>query len=1699
MKIHTMISYLLSMQLWISSITGILILIPTTSFATYSYEETQERIDSAKTYNADSSKSENKNGISNDESVENIIFKNDIISYIKKMTSYSNKIFFIKKTLVNDIYKNRKQDMYFAKLKYNQSRLSLESLMDEAISLKNMIIPFIQSENQTENFFISSGPMSELKNNMLYDYLKLKVLNLYLNLVVRDFRELYIIYTTQENAQRSDMTILDQLLPEFELGTLLEEYRIAKMINGQSKTQIESNNLDLKTKNKRSKRNSRYGKVKRQNNKEAKTSISLAFKYTQDQLLNSLYMKEIIPIGYRKEKMINLLGEEINSESNILFNLRKVEEDTEKYQIYFDLERPIINDVKSLGRINTAFSYLTSMKWLTAIKIKNEIKKYSHFYPNDKTEIQIPNSCHFENGGHFPETLPKEAISEHESDILLSEYLHSNGLVLDERFIREQLYNSCLDQQEVTHTKAQAISSCNKTYEEIEGLSFISNIDANDNFNKVMPEDLRDLFSSNYLLADSASPESGGFLGTLPFETYQFAKKALPLLKGERGYEIGLDDVTSFTKTIEIKKSQIQTFFSEKDTRTRRTKIADSMSSKKYSPLEDSKKLKKVILDALDVKFIAENTQVNEKEDEIAALLASFGAGQAAASGPQIYTTPLLFNLYKKDENTAFHWEDILSSSQMNKIKSQKLKIKFPPYLSSNLWKSWSIPRLKEALIDYQEKHSIYLTKTIAYACIGHDQKIDLDAYRKFYGHEYKVDGYGFKEYCKNNVLDKKGKLFAKAVINKLIKFLSYFSDEGIYLPNISLTDKKLEIVYPLLRVIWFELSSKNDILKENSHIKYYDYLLESINDSNPFAILKISLMKLKKVAKESVSSKYWNRTGERITQKVLDILKADEKLVPNFANTILSTEEKKAVFSAMKDEVDEKSHYLFTLPLEGETLEVKRRLLHSRAVNIDNEAYIKTQYNAVHAITSSEIVSESSYKKIMSDLDLTATKIDQKRVNEVFANSEFMKANAFEAVKNSRDESEETQAAILENLYISFPKLKEATLDFKTTYFNNDQFLKSVVLKALIRKIAKRKVKELYGLFENLCDKNTSIQDRSHWTVFGLFGDNIEEVRSLYSISKKSQDELENTFKIKAPKMLEEYASAQSDEETQAMKDGMMSAVWIGAGVAFGAICGLAAAATAGAALLTCMLGVGPLAALSAVGYGSWLQVSAVKLERKDLVNKGNAQIELTRYYHHGLLDRSTVESLDKGPFAMGLEMAFTIPVLGAFGRALYVGTKGAKLAVKVMAKQSRIVLSKSKSISKRHTLKSLRAAYLSEAPILKKIRRESMIKMQATNKEYQLMKSLEISGHRKWDPATETKAWFKEDKIDMTDVTEASIKKGLAKQYARSLGNSKGLKKRYTKYLNKMKKWKNSASNTHNTESLVKRMEKRIAHESKIEKMVKELDRFNPNDTKALEAFIERNLPDMVQVTNDMPAGLGMLYYMLAQGSFILLKRLPIHGRIAEYAVMKRFAAAYDTLISEVLVREIDSMAEQTTKLMVKVGRDVTDLPRSMRMLHKLAGPLEEMMGGIEYAIKNTVNKKDKRVLIDLYVDYQKDVSNKVSSFVQGHYNTKKLGQKIKSKLSKKYKVNWELARNMTPKDAKKLIFSRDLSPGDEALRDFVLNSIDPALFVNADVFDQLSFIARQQLKDMIASSPNAFQKSLAILNGKVLKRNPITIEFF
>lgn len=699
-------------------------------------------------------------------------------------------------------------------------------------------------------------------------------------------------------------------------------------------------------------------------------------------------------------------------------------------------------------------------------------------------------------------------------------------------------------------------------------------------------------FLEYYMDNVDKDPTKDGYSGLMPFEQYKYAKMALD---ENNNIQPDIDDITHFDSAFGIKMGSAMSVF--KKDRFTWLGIRDE---KKYTykglKLFEKITSKPTQMDVYEVKDKdGEVTEINFERQNLSVYLAEL-----------------------MERKNVVHYEDLITKGMKSKLEKSKLRIKMPSLYGSSIWRAWGLRTLGDWAIEANGsdlKSTSKVGMAVSRACMS----------------------FGSNEICKEKTLAKR--------LEKLAKIVGPYSIVDTHIPLRRLEEESIVDIYPMLQRLWDNLRDYSPAL-EAAKPTEYKFLLDQMSALNPWARLRLSyLISLEEL--EGFRSSYepqmrtaangreqydysQNQCFYRNTGSVLGKLKEAGKelginrpLIPNYANSILDSDEKEYLWKDYLEKTNDSNSQLFKVDARKD----------------------KSYYDVLEKVSYQTFLTKEEVESFTAkELPYGASRNLKNELEAVYESDEAKLGDFFKGLYDLKGSPEE-QADIFQ----AFSEDHGIENEFvaKLNFLGLDNSYKRPIYKEMIREAARKRKSSVQAQLAEFCE----LEDDDH-----------ARRKTLFYMTTKAQSQLNQMAGLPGvpDKVLDEINS-------------MSPAEWVDMGLGLGAgllgvgailIGGLCTGLTGG---LCAPLGVG-IMAMGASALGMQITLVGREFERKKEADVYEKKVKNFERLGYATTDSSN--NVSRGWFWTAFETICIIPLIGVVARTTQMGTKMGVVATKTFMK---------------------------------------------------------------------------------------------------------------------------------------------------------------------------------------------------------------------------------------------------------------------------------------------------------------------------------------------------------------------------------------------------------------------------------------------
>jgi hypothetical protein len=1049
------------------------------------------------------------------------------------------------------------------------------------------------------------------------------------------------------------------------------------------------------------------------------------------------------------------------------------------------------------------------------------------------------------------------------------------------------IYNTILDKKDAleipnscqNHFNGNLPSTFSFKFEEGAGEKFVENILASHGLTyKQDDTGYLDYYIDNV----QKDPTKDGYSGLMPFENYKNARVGLTSSRNGP-LDAELDDIAHYENIINSKASEVKSVF--KDVAEKRSRATVSKYNITYTGFD-------TFQDIL-TGFQGNDTAEIKLKD---------------GSTKQIYTAKQNLSAYLlklMQRNGLENYSQLISPRLKKKFVGKKINIDFPSLYSSPIWRNWSLKLLADVFNQYKDvSRTTQLGFIVSEAC---------------------------RQSFSTNTMSSTGNKSVCATPNPIATIasaLSEFRSGDTYIPTRRLEESKFKEIYPLLGFIWRDLRDTTELLPEARPFEL-NFLLEQMDSGNPWARLKLSYMialDQLEYQKDGVPPVYefnglWFNVDEKakcdskLIETQYDKIKEagkklglDHSLSNNFANKMLSVNEKKAIWRNIYDDIQQRNAQLFS---------------------------VKAGNNDYYQLTEGV-----SYKTILNtDQALNAgVKLSESARNEITENAKSNQAqisNFFLSLYKMKGQPEKQK-----ELFEKFSKINgiDESYKLKLSFLAVDESYKKPLYKELLRQAAQARKQQIIGQLNTFCSMDVN---------------NQKEFKNIFYSTSKAQNEINQLAGL--PTIPEEIMSKVNEMSPEEFRD-----MWwgIGSGIAGMAAIIVGGACTAVSGGICAPLG-GAMAVAGMASLGIQVKLTSNEYGRKLEADENEQKVKYMEDL--GFANTGSADEVHRSIAWTAFEAISIFPLMGIATKSMVMGPKlvyvstqsmlrqtgktAFKAAAKTVAEEEEVRMARYliglESVSKNlgvdaasigkasNQIQKIRNLYqMGEidfdtmikriAKILDPIKRAKLAAAKSIKSELGsvvVKESKEVIDHQVAKVVSE---YFSESSESMLKVISSYSGERLnrAVKIMAEMQNPKRIGRGIPIYRN-VKDWFLKMRN----ESLAK-------NASKILRIEKELQAL-PNKPGALEEYVYKNMEDLTDIFIDIPMRKREIPYVVQiQGmpsfNFINGRKIPLLSMMSEGQTLKKVFQSRARLVFETY----KTQARTTLKLSKHVKAHTTML---------------------------------------------------------------------------------------------------------------------------------------------------------------------------
>ncbi len=662
-------------------------------------------------------------------------------------------------------------------------------------------------------------------------------------------------------------------------------------------------------------------------------------------------------------------------------------------------------------------------------------------------------------------------------------------------------------------------------------------------------------------------PTKDGYSGLIPFENYKNAKlKVTGKVKGS--LDAQLDDVAHYQAVVNLKMQEMENVY--------RGRIKNKNIT--FAGHDNFQKM-----------------MGSFSADEIAEIPIGNNESQSIYSGKQ-NLSPYLLDLMK--EKKVIDYSGIMPKSVKNQLNSNQVRLEFPSMYSSPAWRDWSLKVLADLLYKYEDlPGDTDLHRIINNYCLSQGS----------------IFGHSFQGICSSG-----------NKLKNLSSQLAEFRSGEKYIPTRRLEEKNFQAIYPLLRTIWNSLRDRTNLLEE-AKLSELNFLEDQMSAGNPWARLRISYLVM---VDELNNSKRDNKVqcDKKIVETELDKIKSigkilglDRPLTNNHAEQILTSDEKRQVWSSVVDDIDHRNAQLFTVK------------------NGSSDYYKMTEDVSYKTILTPEAAlgaGVSLSKKTQSEIK-NIGKSNEAQIAEFFLKLYSLKGN----IPKQQELFEKFSAANgIDN-----------TFNLKLSFLALDESYKKPIYKDLLKQAASTRRYQILKELDEFC---------------GMDINDHKSFKNIFYSTTKAQNELNQMAGLASiPPEVTNKLGEMSPDEFRDMWWG------IGSGVAGMAAIVVGGACTALSGGICAPLG-GAMAVMGMTSLGIQVKLTTNEFQRKLEANGFEQKIKTMEDL--GFANVGSSDEVHRSYAWTAFEAISIFPMIGIASRSLAIGPKLAYVSTKSLLHQT-------------------------------------------------------------------------------------------------------------------------------------------------------------------------------------------------------------------------------------------------------------------------------------------------------------------------------------------------------------------------------------------------------------------------------------------
>jgi hypothetical protein len=718
------------------------------------------------------------------------------------------------------------------------------------------------------------------------------------------------------------------------------------------------------------------------------------------------------------------------------------------------------------------------------------------------------------------------------------------------------------------------------------------------------------LYEDYYVANHDRDPTKMNYSGLIPFQDYENTRYAN--LDEDNVKKTDIDDYFHFPDVIKILQRKAQTAFSKKVVVYEGKKV---FQDRKTVKIKGEDLFNKIL-------GLPKKTDIYQIDREIDGETVHHQTRLANGN----YST---YIIERKTRESKERVEELFTKRILKKFRGKKILIDFPSLYGANIHRSWAFKQLalmaKRFGVDGEKipERLGLISRRICKTAL-----------------QTAIEGDSFYKMCVRKNWFQTGLYSPKVFLAKLYDFLKDHIRKKEYTPLRRIIEKDYEPLRYAFTTLWNKFREDESMLP-NASMDELQYLMQQYHAKNPWARVRVGYLLLEDelfMARQGIKPKstrvvrtntYWdypsqclfNDANEKLksVRKAAKLMGIDKPLVPNYGNVLLNEDQKVAFWRVQLDKIQEKSLSLLT---------VKN--------NRDVEYYKK-----MSKIAASTILTRKDVDNAVEKHSLHLNSEEKEQLDYFFETDTHKFSKFFRNLYDERDFKKQQKK--VEDFYKTVLKenqeikdLSKSPLSIKLKWLTHDNYIKTILLRNLMRTMAGIRIAEIQTAMDKLC--NLDLTDhRSFFSLFHITSKNQNAINEIAGI-----DEV-------PPDLLDKLDSFSPDEWDD---------LWLGIG---SAVLAMGSVFLGGACVFMSGGACAPIAATVIAGSlgGLGIQVALVPREIKRKRAFDELESLASDMYDMGLTKKESVTTIHRGWGYVALESFFIIPLLGIVARGLTTGVK--------------------------------------------------------------------------------------------------------------------------------------------------------------------------------------------------------------------------------------------------------------------------------------------------------------------------------------------------------------------------------------------------------------------------------------------------------